>query len=96
MAAAIYVSPIGLSVYDDKDEDGHFTITGNAKRKETIVEFDSAYDFEEFVEKHINCKGIEFDSESCQFFCYAKTRARALKFVNDIEKHFEKVKKLLN
>ena len=49
MAAAIYVSPIGLSVYDDKDEDGHFTITGNAKRKETIVEFDSAYDFEEFV-----------------------------------------------
>lgn len=95
MAAAIYVSPIGLSVYDDKDEDGHFTITGNPKEKETIVEFESAYDFEEFVEKHINCKYIEFDSEFCQFFAYAKTKERALKFVKDIEKHFEKAKKLL-
>ena len=95
MAAAIYVSPIGLSVYDDKDDYGNFTITGNPKKKVTIVEFESAYEFEEFVEKHINCKDIEFDSEFCQFFCYAKTRARALKLVSDIEKHFAKVKKML-
>lgn len=91
--SAIYVSPIGLRVFDDGG--GIFTITGNPKSSETIVEFDSAYDFEEFVEKHINCKDIEFDSEFCQFFCYAKTKARALKFVSDIEKHFDKVKKLL-
>ena len=91
--SAIYVSPIGLKVFDDGG--GIFTITGNPKSNETIVEFDSAYDFEEFVEKHINCKDIEFDSEFCQFFCYAKTKARALKFVSDIEKHFDKVKKLL-
>jgi hypothetical protein len=91
--SAIYVSPIGLKVFDDG---GSFTITGNPKSSETIVEFDSAYDFEEFVEKHINCKDIEFDSEFCQFFCYAKTKARALKFVNDIEKHFDKVKKMLD
>ena len=93
MAAAIYISPIGLKVFDEGD--GNFTITGNPKSSETIVEFDSAYDFEEFVEKHINCKDIEFDSEFCQFFCYAKTKSRALKFVSDIEKHFDKVKKLL-
>jgi hypothetical protein len=91
--SAIYVSPIGLRVFDDGG--GSFTITGNPKSSETIIEFDSAYDFEEFVEKHINCKDIEFDSEFCQFFCYAKTKARALKFVSDIEKHFDKVKKLL-
>ena len=48
--SAIYVSPIGLSVYDDKEDFGHFTITGNAKRSETIVEFESAYDFEEFIQ----------------------------------------------
>ena len=91
--SAIYISPIGLKVFDEGD--GNSTITGNPKSSETIVEFDSAYDFEEFVEKHINCKDIEFDSEFCQFFCYAKTKARALKFVSDIEKHFDKVKKLL-
>ena len=95
MTGLIYTSPIGLRVFDDKKEYGHFTISGNANRKATIVEFDSAYDFEEFIQKHINCKGIEFDSESCQFFAYAKTQNRALKFVNDNEKHFEKVKKML-
>jgi hypothetical protein len=96
MKNLIYTSPIGLGVFDDKKEYGHFTISGNANRKATIVEFDSAYDFQEFIQKHINCKGIEFDSEFCQFFAYAKTQSRALKFVNDIEKHFEKVKKMLD
>jgi hypothetical protein len=96
MADVVYKSPLGVSIYDDKESYDCFSITGNPKEKETIVEFDSAYDFEEFIQKHINCKGIEFDSEFCQFFAYAKTRERALKFVNDIEKHFEKVKKMLD
>lgn len=96
MTGLIYTSPIGLGVFDDKDTYDCFSISGNANRKATIVEFESAYDFEEFIQKHINCKGIEFDSEFCQFFAYAKTRERALKFVNDIEKHFEKVKKMLD
>ena len=95
MAAAIYVSPIGLSVYDDKDDYGNFTITGNPKKKETIVEFESAYEFEELIQEKVNCKGIEFDSEFCQFFAYAKTKASAMAFVNRIEKHFDKVKKML-
>jgi len=93
--SAIYVSPIGLSVFDDKKEFGYFTITGNAKRSETIVEFDSAYDFEEFIQEKVNCKDIQFDSEFCQFFAYAKTRATAMRFVTAIEKHFDKVKKML-
>ena len=96
MADVVYKSPVGVSIYDDKESHDCFSITGNAKKSETVVEFESAYDFEEFVQKHIDCKGIEFDSEFCQFFAYAKTKERALKFVNDIEKHFEKVKKMLD
>jgi hypothetical protein len=38
---------------------------------------------------------VEFDSEFCQFFAYTKTKARAIKFATDIEKHFEKIRKLL-
>jgi hypothetical protein len=93
MAEANYKSSLGISLYVDPDG---ITITGNAKRSETIVEFESAYDFEEFVQKHIDCTDISFDSEFCQFFAYAKTEERALKFVNDIEKHFDKVKKMLD
>jgi len=92
MADATYKSPLGISLYVDTDG---ITITGNAKRSETIVEFDSAYDFEEFVQKHINCEGISFDSEFCQFFAYAKEEERAMQFIKDIENHFEKVKNLL-
>ena len=93
--SAIYVSPIGLSIFDDKKEFGHFTITGNPKRNETIVEFESAYDFEEFIQDKIKCDAIEFDSEFCQFFAYAKTKVQALSFVTRIEKHFDEVKKML-
>jgi len=90
--SAIYTSPIGLRVYDDGDS---FSITGNPKISETIVEFESAYDFEELIQEKINCKGISFDSEFCQFFAYAKTKSSALAFVNRVEKHFEKVRKML-
>ena len=90
--AEIYTSPIGMKVYDDGD---YFTITGNPKQSMTIKEFESAYDFEEFIQEKINCKGIEFDSEFCQFFAYAKTKQSAIRFVNQIEKHFEKVRKML-
>jgi hypothetical protein len=91
--SAIYISPIGLKVFDDGD--GSFIITGNPKSSETIIEFESAYEFEELIQEKVNCKGIDFDSEFCQFFAYAKTKASALAFVNRIEKHFDKVKKML-
>jgi len=96
MTKGIYTSPIGLTIYDDKKEYDYFTITGNPKQSETIVEFESAYDFEEFIQDKVNCKDIQFDSEFCQFFAYAKTKAQAMTFVNRIEKHFEKAKKMLS
>ena len=58
----------------------------------TIKEFESAYEFEEFVQKHIKCNGIEFDSEFCQFFAYAKTKASAIAFGKRIEKYFENIR----
>lgn len=96
MKKEIYTSPIGLRIYNDKKEFGYFTITGNPKRSETIVEFESAYDFEELIQDKVDCKGIQFDSEFCQFFAYAKTKAQALAFVKRVEKHFEKVQKMLS
>ena len=88
----VYQSPLGLSVYKSDDD---YTITGNAKREMTIKEFDSAYDFEEYVQSKINCKAIMFDSEYCQFFAYAKTEAQAVNFIKAIETHFSKVREML-
>ena len=89
-----YQSPIGLEV-NQCDGDKDFTITGNAIKSMTIKEFDSAYDFEEFIQAKINCKGIDFDSEYCQFFAYAKTKAQAIRFVKAIENYFIKVREML-
>lgn len=90
----IYDSPLGLSIIKfDWSKD--YTITGNAKREMTIKEFDSAYDFEEYIQEKINCKAIVFDSESCQFFAYAKTKAQAIRFVKAIEKQFEKIREIV-
>ena len=85
---------IGLTVYKNSGDSG-WCITGNPKRDLTVKEFDSAYDFEEFIRTRINCNGVEFDSEFCQFFAYTKTKARAIKFAKDIEKYFAKVREML-
>ena len=91
----VFESPLGLSVYKYEDDD-QFTITGNAKQLMTVKEFDSAYDFEEFIQSKINCKAIMFDSEFCQFFAYAKTKAQAVRFVNAIDKYFSKVREMIS
>jgi hypothetical protein len=62
----------------------------------TVKEFDSAYEFEEFIQSKINCKSITFDSESCQFFAYAKTKAQAIRFVKAIENYFSKVREMIS
>jgi hypothetical protein len=85
---------IGLTVYQTTGTK-EWSITGNAKRALTVKEFDSAYDFEDFIKEKINCNGVEFDSEFCQFFAYTKTKARAIKFATDIEKYFAKVRAML-
>ena len=85
----------GLIVYKGDWAGSQWTITGNMRRSFTVKEFGSAYDFEEFVKAKLDCRGIEFDSEFCQFFAYAKTKARAIKFANDIDKYFAKVRAML-
>jgi hypothetical protein len=85
---------LGLEVYRLEGYK-EWTISGNSKRAMTVKEFESAYDFEEFIKEKINCKGIDFDSEFCEFFAYAKTKARAIKFANDIDKYFAKVRAML-
>jgi len=88
-------SSIGLSVSKGDWEGAQWTITGNVKKSMTVREFESTYDFEEFVENKIDSEGIEFDSESGQFFAYADTEERAIKFLNDIEAYFKVVRDLL-
>lgn len=86
---------IGLTIYKGDWEGAQWTITGIPTKSMTIKEFDSAYDFEDFLKNHINCNGIEFDSEFCEFFAYAKTKASALAFGKRIEKYFKNVRELL-
>jgi hypothetical protein len=88
-------SSIGLEVYKGDWEGAQWTITGNVKKSMTVREFESTYDFEEFVENKIDSEGIEFDSESGQFFAYAETEERAIRFLNDIEQYFKEVRALL-
>ena len=86
-----YKSTMGISVSKGDWEGAEWTITGFPKLSDKLPRFDSAYDFEEVVKEKINCSGITFDSEYCQFFAYAKTKQRALGFAKAIEKYFKKV-----
>jgi hypothetical protein len=86
-----YESPIGLTVYQFKD-DSTVTITGNVSQKYTVKEFDGAYDFEEYIQKKIDCTGINFDSEYCQFFAYANTPDEGIAFAKSIENWFQHIR----
>ncbi len=89
-------SKTGLIVHKGDWDGSQWTVTGFPKRPFAFPEWESAYDFEEFVKKHVNCSGVEFDSEFCQFFAYTKTKARALGFMKAIEKYLDKVNSTLN
>lgn len=89
-------SSIGLEVWKGEWEGAEWTITGYPKKEFCIKDFDSAYDFEDLVREKVSTQGIDFDSEFCQFFAYAKTEARAKKFLADIEEYFETVRKMLS
>lgn len=87
--------PFGFTVYkyeDDKD----YTITGNLTREYCFKEYSSNYDVEEHLQKHIDCEGIDFDSEFSQFFAYAKTEERATRFCEEIKTFFDKIKELVD
>ena len=95
MLKEVYTSPIGVSVSKGDWEGAQWTITGYPRKELTVVDFESAYDFEELIREKVNCRGITFDSEFCQFFAYAKTEARAVPFAKAIEKYFEKVREVV-
>lgn len=86
--------PIGLSVYKF-DGDKGYTITGMLAKEYRFRDFDGAYDFEQYVQKHVPCRDIEFDSEYSQFFAYTDTKNRAERFCEDVQEWFENVKKLI-
>jgi hypothetical protein len=90
-----YTSPMGLEVNKGDWEEAQWTITGFPKKDFTVKEFNSAYDFEEYIQEKVNCNNITFDSEYCQFFAYAKSKQRAIGFAKAIEKYFEKVRKIV-
>jgi len=88
--------PIGLTIFKLDEDKEEYTITGNLAKEYRFREFDGAYDLEEYIQKHIDCSGIDFDSEYCQFFAYTKTIDRAKQFVDDITTWVIKVKELVN
>jgi hypothetical protein len=91
MSITHYVSPSGIEVYQFEDSDT-IHISGNPPSKYTGIEFESAYDFEEYVKDKID-DGVGFDSEYSQFFAYTKTKERAIEFVKNIENWFDKIRK---
>lgn len=88
------VTGIGLTIYKGDWEGAEWTLTGYPKKDAIGYSYESAYDFEDAVKRNVNCSGITFDSESCQFFAYAKTKARLVSFAHQIEKHYIKAKEL--
>lgn len=85
---------IGLTIYKGDWDGAEWTITGFPKAEVIGHRYESAYDFEEAIKRNVNCSGINFDSEMCQFFAYAKTKARLVSFAKQIEKHYAKANEL--
>ena len=86
--------PFGFQV-NKYEGDRDYTITGNLTREYCFKKYSSNYDVEEHIQDHVDCVDIVFDSEYCQFFAYAKTEERALKFCDDIQAFFNKIKELV-
>jgi hypothetical protein len=86
--------PFGFEV-NKYEGDRNYTITGNLRREYCFKEYGSNYDVEEHIQEHINCEGIDFDSEYSQFFAHAETEERAIKFCLDIQAWFDRIKELV-
>lgn len=84
---------VGLTIYQNEHD---YYITGYPNQMFTVRQWDSAYDFENFVKKHFDYTDIQFDSETCQFFAYAHTEKQAILLCDNIEEHFTKVREMLN
>jgi hypothetical protein len=88
--------PIGFTIFKLEEDKEEYTITGNITKAYRFRDFDGAYDLEEYIQKHIDCSGIDFDSEYCQFWAYTKTVDRAKQFVEDITTWITKVKEMID
>ena len=87
---------IGFEIFKLEESIEEYTITGYPAKQYRFRDFESAYDLEEYIRKHVDCSGITFDSEYCQFFAYTKTLDRAKQFVEDITAWIVKVKELVS
>ena len=88
--------PVGFTIFKLDEDREEYTVTGYLAKEYRFKDFDSAYDLEEYIQKHIDCSGMNFDSEFCQFYAYAKTLDRAKQFVDDITAWMDKVKELIS
>jgi hypothetical protein len=88
--------PIGFTIFKLDEDKEEYTITGNLAKAYRFRDFDGAYDLEEYIQKHIDCSGIDFDSEYCQFWAYTKTVDRAKQFIEDITAWVTKVKEMVD
>jgi hypothetical protein len=88
--------PIGFTIFKLDEDKEEYTVTGFLAKEYRFRDFDGAYDLEEYIQKHIDCSDITFDSEYCQFFAYTKTIERAKQFVDDITAWVTKIKELVN
>lgn len=87
---------IGFEIFKLEEDKEEYTVTGYPAKEYRFKDFGSAYDLEEYIQKHIDCSGITFDSEYCQFFAYTKTVDRAKQFIEDITAWITKVKELVD
>ena len=87
---------IGFEIFKLEESREEYTITGTIAKKYRFRDFESAYDLEEYINKHIDCTDVSFDSEYCQFFAYTKTLDRAKKFVEDITARVMKIKEMID
>jgi len=85
------IKTVGLKI--TKIEGYDYCLTG-FPNKNTIRNWEDAYEFESFVQDVLKIEG-EFDSESGQFYVYFKTKQKATDALNKIEKHFKKVGEML-
>jgi hypothetical protein len=88
--------PVGFTIFKLDEDKEEYTITGNIAKAYRFRDFDGAYDLEEYIRKYIECSGIDFDSEYCQFWAYTKTVERAEQFVEDTTAWFKKVKEMVD
>jgi hypothetical protein len=88
--------PIGFTIFKLDEDREQYTVTGYPSKAYRFRDFGSAYDLEEYIQKHIDCSDIDFDSEYCQFYAYTKTADRAKQFIEDITAWINKVKEMVD